>query len=72
MFVHIGLGGGRVLIGSVEIDQADAAETEADEEMGEDGSARAAAVAWNAVTRNGVFTVNGQNFTAAQCAEWWA
>lgn len=64
--VAVSLGGGEVIVGSVEVDH------DGPEESAEDTAARAAAVAWNALTRNSVFTVNGRRYTARECAEWWA
>jgi hypothetical protein len=64
---------GNVLAGSVAVETSDAQETAADTEMGDDDSSlRAAATVWNALRREGVFTVNGRSFTATECAEWWA
>lgn len=64
--------GGRVIIGHVEVDQAIPLEQGADEYLGEDGTLRAAAMAWRTLKDNGVFTVNGKSYSAAECAEWWA
>ena len=64
---------GRVTVGHVDVGQPDECEREADEWTGDDDSSlRAAAVAWEAVTRNGVFTVNGKTYEASECADWWA
>jgi hypothetical protein len=58
---------GTVPVGSIEVKVSDGpAERPADREF------QAAAMAWDAITRNGVFTVDGKRFTAAECAEWWA
>jgi hypothetical protein len=62
MDVTVALGDGRVIVGHVEVEQPD----DADDDLG------AAAVAWNAISRNGVFTVNGRSYDASECAEWWA
>jgi hypothetical protein len=73
MRVTIALGGGQVTVGHVDVDGPDAAEVEADQATGDsDSGLRAAAVAWNAITRNGVFTVGGRSYDATECAEWWA
>ena len=73
MDVTVALGNGQVIVGHVEVDQPDPLEAEADEYIGDgDSSLRAAAVAWNAISRNGVFTVNGRSYDASDCAEWWA
>ena len=62
------------MVGSVEVSGPDPLEAEADSYVGDtDSSARAAAVAWEAVAKRAVFTVNrGRQFTAEECAEWWA
>lgn len=73
MQVRVTLGGGQVIVGDVDVDGPDAAEVEADQATGDgDSGLRAAAVAWNAITRNGVFTVGGHAYEASECAEWWA
>jgi hypothetical protein len=74
MQVEVALGGGEVAVGQIEVDAGvEPAEIAADRAMGDDDSSlRAAAVAWNALARNGVFTVNGHQYSATECAEWWA
>lgn len=63
--VSVNLGSGTVHVGFVQVDH---------EEADDDGglALRKAAVAWNALTRNGVFRVGAHEFSATECAEWWA
>lgn len=64
MQVEVSLGDGTIYVGVVDVQD--------DEPTSDEAPARAAAVAWNAIVRNGVFTVNGRAFNADECAEWWA
>ena len=70
--VTIALGGG--IIGTMRVDIGmDQAESIADAMAGDDDSTlRAAAVAWNTIGREAVFTANGVSHSAAECTEWWA
>lgn len=63
--VQIKLGGGAVHVGELEVEEPDTDDVD-------ERRATAAAVAWNALTRGGVFEVDGVPFTATECAEWWA
>lgn len=65
MRVVVKLGSGSVHVGEVDIDEPDTDDID-------DRRRTAAAVAWNALTRNGVFEVDGVQFDAYECAEWWA
>lgn len=64
--VTVALGDGAVHVGIVGVTD------EGLDEDAEQAAARQAAVAWNALMRNGVFKVGEYQFTAAECAEWWA
>lgn len=64
---------GDLWVGEVDVSNPDAAERQADEQIGDDDSLlRAAAVAWSAVTHQAVFVVGGRRYSASECAEWWA
>lgn len=56
--------GAETIIGEMDVSQ--------DSDDIDEARRTAAAVAWNAVSRNSVFEVDGCPFEASECRDWWA